>query len=316
MRQHFNLFVAIGCLVLVCNATAGAEPPKQVKQIRTDLHGDPLPEGAIARLGLGRLKHAGQVGSLAFSPDGKILASGGLEDRLIQLWDAETGKELRQMAGHEAGVTCVAFSPDGKTVASGSRDKTIRFWDVTTGKWSSAIFNLPGFVRAIAFSPDGQSLASGGNESENIFLWQRKTGKEIRRWKAHRGGISSLAFAHDGKTLASGGVPSVDRNKGTPTDNYAGAVWDPATGKMLASCSGHEILVTVAFSPDGKSLASAGIDSSHFRSLALWETATGKELRRIKDPRIQPESVAVAACGETLAAPQTGCLHLCDLPNA
>ena len=325
MYRHFNLFLWLVCVAFVWRCPAGAAPatgggkePEEDKPVRIDLHGDPLPTGAIARLGIGRLRHAGEPCCLVFSPNGKVLASGAREDRLIHLWDAETGKDLRQLAGHEDGVACLKFSPDGKYLASGSWDKTIRVWDAATGKLSSPIINHPGTVHAIAFSPDGKSLASGGRESENIYLWQTTTGKEVRRWQAHRGGISSLAFAPDGKALASGGQPTADGKNDSPTDAYAAAIWDPARGKMLSQCSGQTVFVgALAFSPDGKTLASAGIEKPHFRSLALWETATGKVVRLIKDPRINdPTCVAFAPDGKTVAAGQIGSVHFWDLPNA
>src|SRR5688572_15130904 len=85
--------------------------------LRTDLHGDPLPDGALARLGTARLRHGGSVQALAFAPDGNLLASGGT-DKTIRLWDAATGKAVRTIR-QEGWVYSLAFAPDGRTVASG-----------------------------------------------------------------------------------------------------------------------------------------------------------------------------------------------------
>src|SRR5207247_1308233 len=116
------------------------------------------------------------------SPDGKILASAS-DDHMIRLWDAETDRELRQLAGHGSEVKCLAFSPNGKVLASGGADKTIRFWDVSTGKKLSRIEKHPGPVQVITYAPDGKTLASGGDdEGGNVCIWETSGAKEVRRW--------------------------------------------------------------------------------------------------------------------------------------
>jgi WD40 repeat protein len=321
------LALVIGVVMGLCPAFGqGKEAPGRQQGETTprqpaDYNGDPLPEGAIARLGLGRLHHPGGVNCLAFSPDGKILATGG-NDRLIRLWDAGTGKELRRLTGHQAPVTRVAFSPDGKTLASGSYDKTVRFWDVLTGRQSSKLTTPAGIVTALAFSPDGKALATGSDKSSSfgvdgkpvsgsddecrsIYLWETVTGKELRHWAAHRGGTFSLAFSSDGKALASGGSSGRADRKDVPTDDYGIAIWDPATGKKLTQCAGHaDVARTVIFSPDGKSLASAGLDKGQGPSISLWDASTGKRSRSLGEGPIgfDPISVSFAPDGKSLAA--------------
>src|SRR5262249_38999239 len=111
-----------------------------------------------------------QIQSIAFSPDGKLLATGGaLYDEAIRLWDVETGKNLWTIPD-QGYVTSVAFAPDGKSLASGSTDKTCRMWSVSTGKEISRFVGHQGTVWAVAFSPDGKSLASASADT-TILLW-------------------------------------------------------------------------------------------------------------------------------------------------
>jgi WD40 repeat protein len=147
------------------------------------------------------------VNCLAFSPDGKTLASGS-SDATIKLWDVATGKEQATLKGHKAGVICVAFSPDGKTLASGSNrdDTTIKLWDVATGK-EQATLKGHKTGSGVTFSPDGKRLVSwggGARDTGTIKLWDVATGKEQATLWGHRSTVASVAFSPDGNTLASG----------------------------------------------------------------------------------------------------------------
>src|SRR5262249_51458539 len=147
---------------------------------------DPLPKGAVARIGTLRFCQALPV-SVAFSPDGKVLASGGYDNR-IRLWDQNTGKEVRNLEGHKSYVNSIAFSGDGKWLASGGQDNELILWEVATGKARHRIKGSDTPVFQIALSPNGKALASFCGQ-ERLRLWVTATGEEIWSLPAHSGGI-------------------------------------------------------------------------------------------------------------------------------
>jgi RNA polymerase sigma factor (sigma-70 family) len=248
-----------------------------------------------------------EASALAFSPDGKLLASGRDfdlprkqgQDNPIQLWDVATGKELRRLIGHKDRVLSIAFSPDGKTLASGAQryDATLRLWDVVTGNEVFALKGHGGELQSVAFSPDGKTVATGSMD-KTIHLWDPATGKEKRRLSGHQGDVMAVTFSPDGRVLASGGFDRTLR------------LWDPARGKQLrqveldeagnartfTSSSKYRInrgFAAVAFSPDGKTLAAAGRD----HTLRLFDAATGNEVRPIQGQFDAVDAVAFTPDG-------------------
>ena len=232
----------------------------------------------------------GGVRAIAFSPDGRTLASADFDGR-IQLWDTRARLPLGEpLLGHTGEIWSVAFSPDGRTLASASHDGTVRLWDV---RERTPLGRLPtgltGLITSVAFSPDGSTLAFGG-EGGRLRLWDVRAGGPLgQRLQGHTGRVVGMSFSPDGRTLASA--------------SYDGTVrlWEVPSGTPLGRLTnGHEGLVlSVAFSPDGRTLASSGLDGT----VRLWDVRSRKPLGPpLSADAGQVWSVAFSPDGRTLAS--------------
>ena len=233
-------------------------------------------------------EHTSEVRSVAFNPDGSTLVSGS-QGSTIHLWDATTRQHQHTLTEHTSAVNSVAFNPDGSTLASGSQGGIIRLWDADTGQHlkgltTQDVFGKVEIVNSIAFSPDGSTLASAVKSflSGIIHLWDADTGqymREIKGW-ADAGGILSIAFSPDGSTLA--GAGQTHPVPGSPFGNLY--LWDADTGSRIEleppdNLSDPTYYYSVAFSPDGSTLASGGGKFFGGGNIDLWDATQGSTNR-------------------------------------
>jgi RNA polymerase sigma factor (sigma-70 family) len=288
--------IAVGSVIFGAALGAGpgretAEDPlpkrAQTRPEATDTHGDPLPPGAIARLGTLRFRHGQHIQASAFSPEGKSVASAGNDGRVV-LHDVATGKKLSSFQV-EAAAYRLTFAPDGKTLAAGVGERLVGVWEVATGKRLRQFEEGP--VHFLAFSHDGRTLA-GADEGGRVQIWDVQTGKAIRSITHPQTPDLVLAVAPDGKSLVTAGF---DPRKGTTL-----ILWDTASGRELhrwQADEGKGEVNSLAFSPDGKRLASASTEGGDH--LRVWAIPTGQKQFELPgqfhSPRFSPSGKILAA---------------------
>jgi len=244
--------------------------------------------------------HTLEVFTVAFSPDGKRLASAS--NREVKVWDAATGKEVYTYPIRGTNVYGLAFSPDGKTLAVGvSRD--VKLLDAATGKEGLWIKNAPHFLFRMAFSPDGKRLAVGsgiaGDKPGDIHIWDPNTGKEMMTLGGHTEAVLAVAYSADGKYLVS--------SSGGTTGTKQGQVrlWNAVTGGAVRTFGGHTANVyAVSFSPDGRRIASAGGTRADTGKgeVKVWESATGGEVFQLAGHTASAYAVVFSPNGRLLAS--------------
>jgi WD40 repeat protein len=229
-----------------------------------DADGEPLPAGALRRLGTTRFRRGLGNNSMAFVDRGKkLLSVGGGE---VCLWDVKTGKAIPAPAGLPGSVGSAALSPDGATLALGGADGQVRLCDRATGREIRRLNGPGGFVMAIAFSPDGKRLVAGGRFGADLYLWDATTGALIRCVPTSDAEL--LVFSPDSKLLV------------TRADRTRLRLHDLASGKVVREIHEGQDLLCWDFSPDGKTLA-AGTERGQ---VVLWDTASGREKARLAQP--------------------------------
>jgi RNA polymerase sigma factor (sigma-70 family) len=294
----------------------GAAPGADLPQ-RADSYGDPLPRNAIARLGTTRFRHEGEAGSLAFSPDGKILAARS-QDGTIVLWDAPTGKELQRFRGPPGLLdsgSLIAFSPDSRILAAPADASHVSLWEVAKGKpvRSFALPEVKGVrggddLHTIRFSNDGKLLAVGGTNS--TYVLDVTGGQPLHHFKENIGGFT---FAPDGRSLI---LQVIDLPRGKNDLQ----MWSVQTKKVFRHHEipvglGHqkgrseELICDIAFSPDGTIVATSGTDR-----IILWAAATFEVRTLIEAKMGQVKNLAFTPDGRSLVSgsESDGKVHVWD----
>jgi WD40 repeat protein len=275
--------------------------------------------------------HTGPVYSMAYAPDGASLAAGA-EDGIIRIWDTRTGRQQRQLKGHTGMVHSVAYDPHGARLATGSGDG-VRIWNTRTGQQQHHLNGHRGLVLSVAYSPDGASLATGSEDG--VRIWNTRTGQQQHHLNGHRGSVLSVAYSPDGASLATGsehGAQIWNTRTGQQQQHFAtdiepiqsvayssdgaslataslvsgladsgGArVWDTRTGRQQQQLTAHggaiHTTYTVAYAPDGASLATGGQ-----YGVRIWDILTGQQQQQLTAHSATIYSVAYAPRGSSLA---------------
>jgi RNA polymerase sigma factor (sigma-70 family) len=267
---------------------SAAPPTRPIGQSRpvVDRHGDPLPEGALARLGTVRLRQGGGIYHLALSRDGKLLATGGAEG-VVRLWDTRTGQPIREFVDRGF-IMAVGLSPDARLIAWASSLTEVRVADVQTGK---ELFFLPSLRTCVSlvFSPDGKLLAEGCREGTRV--WSLVKREKILQLPGGASGFRTLSFSANLKRLS------------TAAERQGPRVYDTATGQECARLTDRKIPVhCTALSPDGKLLAIGYEDGL----LYLGNTQTGKTERILPGHRDRSAVTSLAFTGDGKTLFSTG----------
>ena len=207
--------------------------------------------------------HTGRILTLAWSPNGKYIASGSL-DNTVQIWASSLSEHLQPYIyrGHTAGVLAVAWSPDSNRIASGSQDKTVQVWDALNGGNVVTYTGHTEVVNAVAWSPDGKYIASGSADN-TVRVWEVATGKQMYVYRGHSASVNSIVWSPDSQQIASG---SSDKTV---------QILDATTGNHKYTYRGHtDIVSSVSWSPDGKYIVSGSFD----KTVQVWNAVTGAVL--------------------------------------
>lgn len=240
----------------------------------------------------------GRVNDLAFSPDGKSLAS-SLYDKKVIIWNVKNGQELQTLTFPDAAFG-LAFSPDGKLLTVGLKNGTIQLLNVNSSQIVQTFSGHTDLVHSVVFSPDSRKIASGSFDGL-IILWDIASGEIIRSFKGHSDSVWQVAFSPDGKTLASASTDGTVR------------LWDVATGQEIHILNGDTVLwawYDVEFSVDGTLL----VASSNY-TLMIWDVSDGSKIRTIETEWLTDiDTISFSSDGKLLATGGDGVVRLWGVP--
>ncbi len=339
--------------LIVLTADAQAQSPEKAPARRTDHYGDPLPEGAILRLGTTRFRHGDEIEDLMFSPRGDLLASVNANRCSLRMWDLRTGKLVWEAKDISSRFGAAVFSPDGTEVALCQTDGSIRIYNLLSGQPKRRLTS-PGISYSHpTYSPDGKKLAFVAAKA--IFVvWDLETKKEIARFKGQL--LSDwttwrLALTADGRLLACGGREKDEYRYWVLDSAY---VWEVSSGKLIAERHGLTIPTRfAAFASKGDKLflghkgtlevwQTGPLQSLRFVTqkdpgfitfalsqdnkliasaswggiIRLWDTATLKEVKKLESAGYRVTALAISPDGKVLASAENGIIRLWDLATS
>jgi len=225
--------------------------------------------------------HLDQICGVAFSPDGRRLATASY-DRTAKVWDTATGEELLTLTGHLAAVTSVAFSPDGRRLLTASTDATVKVWDALSGKEITRLTPHRSDIWSVAFSPDGRKIVTGSAD-RTARVCDAANGNLLLTLTGHEADVGTVAFSPDGRRIL------------TASDDHTAKVWDALSGTNLLTLEGVSATYQIAaFSPDSQRIVTGGED----HLVRVWDAASGTNLLTLHGHGARINGVAFSPDGQ------------------